>query len=51
MGSGFLVIDNEKISYVDAIRDSIKKEDCKPLKEDIQKLEMKKNHEYDGAWK
>ena len=50
MGSSSMVIENDKRSYEDIIQESIKKEDCEPLKEDIQKLEMK-NKEYDHAWK
>lgn len=46
-----MVIENGKRSYVDTIVDYVKKEDYKPLKEDIQKLVMKKNQEYDRAWK
>ena len=43
-GSSSLVIENEKRSYADTtIKDSVKKEECKPLKEEIQKLEIKKN--------
>ena len=40
----------ENKSCVNTIRDSIKKEDCEPLKKDTQKLEMKKNKEDDRAW-
>ena len=35
MGSSSKVIENGKRSYVDIIRESIKKEDCEPLKEDM----------------
>ena len=45
------MIENDKRSYEDIIRESIKKEDCEPLKEDMHKLEMKKNKEDDHAWK
>ena len=47
MGSGSKVTENNKISYADITR----KEDCERLKEDMQKLEMKKNKEDDCAWK
>ena len=50
-GSSFVVIENGKRSYADTIRDYVKKEECKSLKEDIQKPEMKKNQEYDHSWK
>ena len=46
-----MVIENDKRGYVDIIRESVKKEDCEPLKEDMQNLEMKKNKEDDCAWK
>ena len=51
MGSISTVTENDKISYVGIIRESIKKEYCEPLKEDMQKLEIKKNKEYAHAWK
>ena len=51
MGSRSKVTENDKRSYADINRESIKKEDCEPLKEDMQKLEMMKNKEYDCAWK
>ena len=51
MGSSSKVTKNDKRSYADIIRESVKKEDCEPLKEDMQKLEMKKNKEDDCAWK
>ena len=40
-----------KKSYADIIRESVKKEDCEPLKEDMKKTEMKKNEENECAWK
>ena len=51
MGSSSKVIENEKRSYVDIIREYVKKEYYDPLKEDMHKLEMKKNKEDDHAWK
>ena len=51
MGSSSKVIENDKRSCVDIIRESIKKEECEPLKEDMQKLEMKKNEEDECSWK
>ena len=42
IGSSSMLTENEKISYVDTIRDSVKKEDCKPLKEDIKNQKLKK---------
>ena len=46
-----MVIETDKRSYADTISESVKKEDCEPLKEDMQKLEMKKNKEDAHAWK
>ena len=43
--------ENDKRSYVDIIKESVKKKDCEPLKKDMQKLEMKKNEEDECAWK
>ena len=43
--------ENDKRSYADIINECMKKEDCEPLKEDMQKLEMKKNKQDDCAWK
>lgn len=51
MGSTSTVTENDKRSYANIIKDSVKKEDCEPLKEDMQILEMKKNKEDDRAWK
>ena len=51
MGSSAMVTENDKRSYADIIREFVKKGDCEPLKEDMQKLEMKKNKEDDHAWK
>ena len=51
MGSSSMVTENDKRIYVDIIKESFKKEDCEPLKEDMQKLEMKNNKEDDHAWK
>ena len=38
--SSFMVTENEKRSYANTIKESVKKEDYKPLKEDIQKMIM-----------
>ena len=38
MGSSSTVRENDKRSYADIIRESVKKEDCEPLKEDMQKI-------------
>ena len=46
-----MVTENDKRSFLDIIREYFKKEYCEPLKEDMQKLEMKKNKEDDCAWK
>ena len=51
MGSRYEVTENGKRSYANIIREFVKKEDCEPLKEDMQKLDIKKNKEYDCAWK
>ena len=51
MGSSSMVTKNDKRSYVDIIREFVKKEDCETLKEDMYKLEMNKNKEDDHAWK
>ena len=50
MGSSSKITKNDKISYADIVSESIKKKDCEPLKEGMQKLEMK-NKEDDDAWK
>ena len=50
MGSSSTVTKNDKTSYAYIIRESVKKEDCEPLK-DMQKQEMKTNKEDDRAWK
>jgi hypothetical protein len=41
----------ERRSYVDIIKGSMKKEECKPLNKKIQKLEINKNQEDDHAFK
>ena len=48
-----MMIGNEEDqrSYADTIKGSIKKEEWKPLKEDIHKQEIKKNQEEDCAFK
>ena len=51
MRSSSTVTKNDKRSYADIIRELVKKEYCEPLKEDMKKLEMKKNKEDDCAWK
>ena len=51
MGSSSNVTKNDKRSYADIIWESIKKGYFEPLKEDMQKIEMKKNKEDDCAWK
>ena len=51
MGSISKMIENDKRSYVKTVKESIKKEDCEPLKGDMQKVEMKKNEENECAWK
>ena len=38
MGSSSMVIENDKRSYADIIRESFKKEDCQTLKDDMQKI-------------
>jgi hypothetical protein len=52
-GSSSMMIGNEveQRSYADTIKGSIKKEECKPLKEDIHKPEKKKNQEEDCAFR
>jgi hypothetical protein len=55
-GSSSMMTGNEEdqISYLDTIKGSIKKEEWKPLKEDIRKLEIKNNreegHAFRGTW-
>jgi hypothetical protein len=51
MGSSSTVTKNDKISYANIIRESVKKKNCELSKEDMHKLEMKKNKEVDRAWK
>ena len=51
MGSSSKVTENDKISYANIIKESVKKEEYGPLKEDMQKLEMNKNKEDECAWK
>ena len=41
----------QKTSYANTIKGSIKKEECKTLKEDIQKSEIKKNQEENRAFR
>jgi len=38
-------------NYADTIKGSIKKQECKPLKEDIQKSEINKNKKEDNAFR
>ena len=40
---------NDKLSHAEIVRESVKKEDCEPLKEDMQKPEMNKNGEDECA--
>ena len=49
MGSRSKITKNDKRCYADIIRESAKKKVCEPLKEDMQKIEMKKNEEDDHA--
>jgi hypothetical protein len=46
--------EEDQRSYTYTIKGSIKKEECKPLKEDIQKPKIKKNqeeyHAFIGTW-
>ena len=42
---------NDQRIYADIIREPVKKEDCEPLKEDMQKPKMKKDKEDDCACK
>ena len=51
MRSRSKVTENEKISYAYIIKQSSKKEECEPLKEDMQNLGMKKIKENDCALK
>ena len=51
MGSSSKIMENDKRSYAKIVRESTKKKDREPLKEDMQKLEMKKNEEDQHAWK
>ena len=39
------------ISYAEIVRESAKKKGSEPLKEDMQKPEMKKNEEDERAWR
>ena len=50
MGSSSKITKNDKRSYADIFRESTKKKICEPLKEEMQKIEMKKNKEDDCAW-
>ena len=43
MGSSSKITENDKRSYAEIVRDFAKKKVCEPLKEDMQKPEMKKN--------
>ena len=51
MGSSSKIKTNDKRSYADIVRESTKKQGSEPLKEDNQKLEMKKNEEDECAWR
>ena len=51
MESSSKITKNDKRSYVEIVRESVRKEDCEPLKENMQKSEMKKHEEDERAWK
>ena len=51
MGSSSKIIENDKRSYIEIVKETVKKEDCKSLKENMQKSEMKKHEEDQCAWK
>ena len=49
MGSISKTTKDDKRSYIDIVRESIKREDCESSKEDIQKAEMKEREEDESA--
>ena len=51
MGSSSKMTKNHKRSYAYIVRESTKKKDHEPLKEDMQKPEMKNREEDECAWK
>ena len=51
MGSSTKIIENDKRSYTQIVRESTQKKGSEPLKEDKQNLEMKKNKEDECAWR
>ena len=51
MGSSSKATKDDKRSYIDIVRESIKGEDCESLKENIQKEEIKKHEEDECAWR
>ena len=51
MGSSSKITKNDERSYAEIVRESTMKKASDSLKEDKQKLEMKKNEENECAWK
>ena len=51
MGSSSKATKDDKRSYIDIARESIKREDCESLKENIQKVEIKECEEDESAKK
>ena len=51
LGSSSKIGKDDKRSYVDIVRESCKRENCESLKENIQKVEMKKQEEDKRAWR
>jgi len=49
MGSSSKIVENEKRSYIEIVRESVKKEDCESLKDNMEKPEMKKHKEDERA--
>ena len=48
MGSSSKTTKDDKRSYIDIVKESIKREDCESLKENIQQIETKEREE-DGS--
>lgn len=49
MGSSSKTTKDDKRSYIDIIRESIKREDCESLKENIKKVEIEEHEEDESA--
>ena len=51
MGSSSKIIENDNRSHAEIVKESGKKKGSEPLKEDMQKPEMKRNEEVKCTWR